>query len=285
MTARDITPSEEEPQKVGRKQAESAATALLRLAGEYEFVRHTTGVLYALNGSDDPIGLDALIGRLARRYAKSGKVASAEARTSVRELLDDPDAPERDLTEELEGVNARLEEKRASQEAARRAELEAAREAELAEARAEAAQLLREPNLIERFGKEIGSRRWRGRRSCREALASRLRRRANSTRSASGSELMKGQSAVGKTFLAEVILEFFPPASILKANSMSPKALFYRALSQGDSGDLGEFVVDLSHTIMYLGEAATSAEVEFTVGDHPPASLGRRGRPRHRDRR
>ena len=47
---------------------------------------------------------------------------------------------------------------------------------------------------------------------------------------------------------------------------MSPKALFYRALSQGDIGDSGEFVVDLSHTIMYLGEAATSAEVEFTVG-------------------
>ena len=159
-----------------------------------------------------------------------------------------------------------MDEKRAAQEAARLAEREAAREAELAEAREEAAPLLGETNLIEKFGEEIrgvvaGEDSVRAAKLLHLVLAS-----SQLDEKRVGSELMKGQSAVGKTFLAEVVLEFFPPASIIKANSMSPKSLFYRALGQGDIGDNGEFVVDLSHTIMYLGEAATSAEVEFTVG-------------------
>ena len=235
---------------MGPKQAESAAAALLRLAGEYEFVRHITGVLYALKGTADPIGLDALIGRLARRYAKSGKVASAEARKSVRELLDDPDAPERDLTEQLEIMLARLREKRASQVAAREAEFEAAREVELAEVREEAAPLLQETNLVERFGKAIehvvvGDDAVRAAKLLKLVLATR-----HLDEKRVGSELIKGQSAVGKTFLSEIVLDFLPPASVLKANSMSPKALFYRGLDEAG----GACLVDLSHQVIYLGE-------------------------------
>ena len=81
--------------------------------------------------------------------------------------------------------------------------LEAARDVELAEAREEAAPLLGEANLIEKFGEEIkgvvaGDDSVRAAKLLHLVLAS-----SQLDEKRVGSELMKGQSAVGKTFLAE----------------------------------------------------------------------------------
>jgi hypothetical protein len=253
--AKEIAPLEPQP---------AAAEAIMRLADEYELVRHTTGVLYALRGDEEPITLDWLVGRLAREYrAKAHKVASDRALRQVKDLLANPEAPERDLSEQLAVAAARRHEKLEAQRAALQAEQQAAREAELAEVREEASALLVEENLMGRFataieGVVVGEDAIRAAKLLHLVLASRL---LNEQRV--GSETIKGQSAAGKTFLAENVLAFFPPRSLVKANSMSPKALFYRALEMDSEND--ELVVDLSHHILYLGETAAITEVEFTL--------------------
>jgi hypothetical protein len=252
---KDISPAEPD------KRA-SAAAALVRLSREYELVRHTTGDMWALRGDDDPITLGQLVGRLARAYTEeTNKVASQDARKLVLEQLDDPDVRERDLSKRLEPMLERQREKFEARRAALEAEQEAARTAELEETRAEAGALLEADNLIAEFGETVddiivGKDTIRAGRLLYLLLTSRLldERRV-------GSELLKGQSAVGKTFLAENVLDFLPLSSVTKANSMSPKALFYRGYQQGE----GECVVDLSHSVLYLGEAASSTEVEFTL--------------------
>ena len=175
VTARDVTPSEEEPQKVLPKQAESAATALLRLAGEYELVRHTTGVLYALNGTDDPIGLDALIGRLARRYAtvgQGGKRGGPHVGTRAARR------PRRSRARPDGGVEGRQrslgrEARRAGGGTTGRTGGGAGGRARRSPSGGGTASRRDEPHREVRRGDQ-GSRRWRGLRSRGEALASRL---------------------------------------------------------------------------------------------------------------
>jgi hypothetical protein len=260
--AKKITPPEES-KRPGEKEP-AAAEAIMRLAEEYELVRHTTGVMYALRDGDEPITLDWLISRLDREYReKARKVASDKALKRVRELLDDPQAPKRDLSDELAVAAASRQERLEARRAALQAEQEAAREVELAETREEAAELLLQADLMEHFGSAIqqvvvGEDAIRAAKLLHLVLASRL---LNEQRV--GSETIKGQSAAGKTFLAENVIRFFPPRSLIKANSMSPKALFYRA--RGMDPENGDLVVDLSHNILYLGEAAAITELEFTL--------------------
>ena len=235
---------------------ESSAAALARYCRQHEVVRDLGGDLYALVG-DDAIVLPLLVDRAARWYLRrSGKVASAAVRKDVLLLIADPDAPERDLGEILEAKQLKITE-RLEEAAVKRLEREReAQAAELEEVETEAAPLLELPNLLPLFEATIsphlgGADTVRAAQALYLVLTSRLL-----PVSRCASEFIKGQSSVGKSHLAGTTLKFLPSSGIIHAQSMSSKALFYRA--QGE-------LVDLGGKVLYLGEAASSLEVDFTV--------------------
>jgi hypothetical protein len=243
----------EKPKPKPPRRRESASEGLLRIAAAWEIVSHR-GNLYAIRDGQHPISIESLVAKVSRMWTKqSARTAPRDVVKAVTDHLNDPDAPERDLSEELERMREEMEERAARMRAEIAAEHERRREQEIEEATEAAGSLLDEENVTEKLEEALV-----GRVAGKSALRSvRLLYLVGTSRLLDqkrvGSEILKGQSAIGKTFLAEEVFAFFPTDSIYKANSMSEKAIFY----EPDGFLTGK--------ILYLGEATGIEAVEFVV--------------------
>ncbi len=118
-----------------------------------------------------------------------------------------------------------------------------------AEEKEAAIQLLKSPDLIDRFVQDSESLGCVGEREnkivLKLAMTSRqLKNPINVT--------VKGESSSGKNFLAVNVGRFFPPESMISISTATPKALYY--LTQ-----------DLSHKIVVIAEAPGGEDAEYSI--------------------
>lgn len=219
--------------KEGRR--ESAATKMLRLAREgFRIVKdESSEALFAI-APEGAVALEELAPRLARVYAReTGNVPPRAAIAQVLEILADEDAPREDVAGRSDGEPAASAEER---------------EARLASLEELAGDLLRCPNVLQRFRAEVAASGWVGETTAPELVylnghTALLDVGEYKPVRRLGSLRISGPSSAGKNWAVDRARAFLPHGLFYPVTASSERALVYSP-------------VDLRRRFLYYPEGA-----------------------------